>query len=871
MHSPSLACVARGCSGGVSFATCSADGTVRLWDLALQPVSSEDGPTLATDHNFLITEPVSTSCLVSAGIFERDSVESGVSTEGFRSMAVSSDGKHLAAGDCRGNLHIYNLHSSDYICFQDVHDAEILSLSFSDIFSEVSENHYFLASGGRDRMIRLYDVKRNFDLIGSIDDHSSAVYSVKLACNGCKILSCSADRSLVSRDVEITDTDFKVSRCHQMASQGAVYDMAVDRLMEVVVTVGQDKKINAFNITSGKLIRSLKHDGDSGDPIKVTMDPSCSYLVCSYSNRSICMYDFITGEMVARAVGHAEVITGVIFLPDCKHIVSVGGDGCIFVWKVPAPLSVRMLQRIKESLGPLSPITMARSPVALSQIMFHTKDDHLCKTNPKEVSVLKNSNQASQTLPCQRGCPQGTSAFKFSISRLPKWAQAKVTSSGIIPTNPEFTTSQQVGPEAFSPSVSYGGGYSPVCPEVQTPSKHELEGSEPIHGGMHIISSDTDNSQGSPMPRRSCSFAMDKRWLTIHTVCLDLLNSPEIWDMKDIKVPVSIPNLSEDPAMETSNINCIGASSRKFGVNNSSVEPTSGLGNNVVGVYNASACHEVVVREVTEHLQLDTTESRVQATVDVDASHMKSQYNDLFNLNSGNLSAKLKIEGRKSSTGRSYSARFVVRRDLLRGQNKLFDTPVRDFGSETMNWSEEAAPGTTLGDPSIQVLEESEKKDDCKQDPKNSTQNLLCLSRILSQSDSTENSVNKEVIQFRDQEESNSEGIEKQQTVIACKEALLNLDAAAENALQLFSKLGGMASIEEISRGPGAQLYDEVTQMLPSIAKKVHAVAKLLQPTNNSSGTTRVDVSSLEPLLGTFAESLSQRVVELLKKNCSSP
>lgn len=52
------------------------------------------------------------------------------------------------------------------------------------------------------------------------------------------------------------------------------------------------------------------------------MDPSCTYVVCSFSNKSICMYDFITGEMVAKATGHAEIVTGVI-LPDCKHIVLV--------------------------------------------------------------------------------------------------------------------------------------------------------------------------------------------------------------------------------------------------------------------------------------------------------------------------------------------------------------------------------------------------------------------------------------------------------------------------------------------------------------------------------------------------------------------
>ena len=82
-------------------------------------------------------------------------------------------------------------------------------------------------------------------------------------------------------------------------------------------------------------------------------------------------------------------------------------------------------------------------PAAVSQIKFHEEDDHLCKTNPNNVDVEENSNQASRRrLCCQGGGLQETSTFKFSISRLPKWAQAKVTTSKVIPADPEFNSSQ---------------------------------------------------------------------------------------------------------------------------------------------------------------------------------------------------------------------------------------------------------------------------------------------------------------------------------------------------------------------------------------------------------------------------------------------
>ena len=36
--------------------------------------------------------------------------------------------------------------------------------------------------------------------------------------------------------------------------------------------------------------------------------------------------------------GHSELVTGLGFSNDCRHLISVSGDSCIFVWRLPADM-----------------------------------------------------------------------------------------------------------------------------------------------------------------------------------------------------------------------------------------------------------------------------------------------------------------------------------------------------------------------------------------------------------------------------------------------------------------------------------------------------------------------------------------------------
>lgn len=59
---------------------------------------------------------------------------------------------------------------------------------------------------------------------------------------------------------------FQVNRYHQaIAPYGTVYDMDVDATGKYIVTAGQDKRLNIYNIATGKPSRSYKADTDAGE------------------------------------------------------------------------------------------------------------------------------------------------------------------------------------------------------------------------------------------------------------------------------------------------------------------------------------------------------------------------------------------------------------------------------------------------------------------------------------------------------------------------------------------------------------------------------------------------------------------------------
>ncbi|XP_062864086.1 mitogen-activated protein kinase-binding protein 1 [Trichomycterus rosablanca] len=334
-----------------SFLSCSSDNTIRLWNtdtynarLNHNVISNDLQKIIYIDNN--VTALLDTDCTVSSNS-EKADVQTSENRIGIRTMCVSPDGQHLASGDRNGVLRIHELQSMEEILNVQAHDSEILCLEYSKPETGLG----MLASASRDRLIHVLDAEHEYELLQTLDEHSSSINAVHFAANDGKIrmISCGADKSIYFRTAHKTDEGIKFTRNHHIVRKTTLCDMDIDPTCKYATIGCQDRSIRIFNISNGKQKKIYKgSQGEDGTIIKVQIDPSGLYVATSCSDKNINIFDFYTGECMATMFGHSEIVTGIKFTNDCRHLISVSGDSCIFVWRLSPELTISMRQRLAD-------------------------------------------------------------------------------------------------------------------------------------------------------------------------------------------------------------------------------------------------------------------------------------------------------------------------------------------------------------------------------------------------------------------------------------------------------------------------------------------------------------------------------------------
>uniref|UniRef100_A0A674F728 Mitogen-activated protein kinase binding protein 1 n=1 Tax=Salmo trutta TaxID=8032 RepID=A0A674F728_SALTR len=334
-----------------SFLSCSSDNTIRLWNtdghsttLSRNVISNDLQKIIYMDNN--TAGLLDTECL-NSGNGEKADPQTSETRTGIRTMCVSPDGQHLASGDRTGTLRIHELVSMEEILNVQAHDSEILCLEYSKPETGLK----LLATASRDRLIHVLDAEQEYSLLQTLDEHSSSITAVRFAANDGKVrmISCGADKSIYFRTAQKSDEGTVFTRTHHIVRKTTLYDMDIDPTRKYAAIGCQDRSVRIFNISNGKQKKLYKgSQGEDGTVIKVQTDPSGLYVATSCSDKNISIFDFYSGECVATMFGHSEVVTGMKFTNDCKRMITVSGDSCIFVWRLAPELSISMRQRLSD-------------------------------------------------------------------------------------------------------------------------------------------------------------------------------------------------------------------------------------------------------------------------------------------------------------------------------------------------------------------------------------------------------------------------------------------------------------------------------------------------------------------------------------------
>lgn len=313
---------------------------------------------------------------------EVDSVNSEVDDlpNQLRVVQICGRADHFVCGDKIGLLRV--IQSSDWSVRHEMraHGADVTDIAIFD-----HSGTSIIATCGRDRVVQLFAMKDcslgnsvtgrpsscfsdassdalqleasagSFELLQTMDDHVGAVGHVIFTAQGERLLSCSADRTVVVRDQVTrpsgTSTSIAYISSRTITLKSSPISMTPilgDKDSLVVSTM--DRQILRLNASSGTQVESLKVSDGEGDEtatmncLQVSREASsqCPRLLvgsCSI-DKSIRVYDYDQSTLLAKEAGHTEGISGLALTEDedCdtgrmrRTVVSAGLDGTLMIW-----------------------------------------------------------------------------------------------------------------------------------------------------------------------------------------------------------------------------------------------------------------------------------------------------------------------------------------------------------------------------------------------------------------------------------------------------------------------------------------------------------------------------------------------------------
>ena len=263
-------------------------------------------------------------------------------------MVFLPDGKLAVAGGRpgqEGDVRIYNLNSpskkiNGVAVLDGVNDKKVLVAALTDsddtiLALALSKDGKKLAAGGCDRLVRVWDLSKGYakaKLEQAIENHADWVFGVAFSPDGKYLLTASRDKT-----AKIWDLKAKESVATFPDHQNTVYAVAITEDGMNGISVGEDNNIRYWQATDkskkiGKQVRTGGGHGKAVFRIAYHADAKTPLMATCSADNTVRLWNPKTGAAVKTLTGFTDWVYAVALSPDGKRVAAGNYSGEVRVW-----------------------------------------------------------------------------------------------------------------------------------------------------------------------------------------------------------------------------------------------------------------------------------------------------------------------------------------------------------------------------------------------------------------------------------------------------------------------------------------------------------------------------------------------------------
>jgi cell division cycle 20-like protein 1 (cofactor of APC complex) len=255
---------------------------------------------------------------------------SSASEDSVTSVSWAQRGTHLAVGTNRGDVELWDTTKGKRIRSMPGHTARVGTLAW---------HGPTLASGSRDRLIFLRDVRVQSAYTDQLDFHKQEVCGLKWSFDDPGLLASGGN----DNDLHVIDSRNPSSPVHKFSEhRAAVKAIAWSPHQHGLLASGggtSDRCIRFWNTQSGVALHKI----DTGSQVcNIAWSRNCNEIVSThgYSLNQIIVWRYPSMSKVATLTGHSYRVLYLAMSPDGSTVVTGAGDETLRFWQIfPGPQS----------------------------------------------------------------------------------------------------------------------------------------------------------------------------------------------------------------------------------------------------------------------------------------------------------------------------------------------------------------------------------------------------------------------------------------------------------------------------------------------------------------------------------------------------